>query len=383
MKFAHIGDCHLGGWSEPEMQELNLRSLQYALLKCIKEKVDFLLVTGDLFDSAYPPIDILKETFREFRKLKEAGIPVYLIAGSHDYSVSGKTFLEVLEKSGFCKNVSLFEEREGKIMLLPTILGNIAIYGYSGKKSGLEVQEIEKIKLQDAPGLFKILMLHTSIKDAIGNLPIKSVNEKTLPKVDYLALSHLHINYNKENRVYSGPLFPNTLSELEELKNGFFYIYDNGRARKEEIRLKSVSVFSFEIKNALSATEEIIKKIETEQLKDKVVIVKVSGVLEQGKSTDIDFIKIEDILKKKGAYAFLKSSTKLHSQEGELKVENVDTEALEQQMIKNFEAKNPSKFNSFIPSYLKVLQIEKEEDEKSSVFENRLLSELNKIRDKK
>jgi DNA repair exonuclease SbcCD nuclease subunit len=117
MKFAHLGDCHLGGWRQPELKDLNFRSFQYAIDKCIKEKVDFVLVTGDLFDSAYPPIDTLKDTFREFRKLKEEKISVFLIAGSHDYSVSGKTFLDVLEKSGFCKNVVVFEEKNGFIYL--------------------------------------------------------------------------------------------------------------------------------------------------------------------------------------------------------------------------------------------------------------------------
>ena len=63
MKFAHLGDCHLGGWKHPELKELNLKSFQYAIDKCIKYKVDFVLVTGDLFDSAYPSIETLKDSF--------------------------------------------------------------------------------------------------------------------------------------------------------------------------------------------------------------------------------------------------------------------------------------------------------------------------------
>src|SRR3990172_6999416 len=164
MKFAHLADCHLGGWRQPELKDLNFKSFQYALEECIKEGVDFVLIAGDLFDSAYPPIDILKEAFREFRKIKEADIPVFLIAGSHDYSAAGKTFLDVLEKAGFCKNVSIFEEREGKIVLQPTIYKNYAIYGYPGKKTSLEVDEIERIKFQESPGFFNILMLHTQIR---------------------------------------------------------------------------------------------------------------------------------------------------------------------------------------------------------------------------
>src|SRR3989344_4278040 len=97
-KFAHIADCHLGSWKQQELQNLNLESFKSAVNTCIKEKVDFVLFAGDTFDSAYPPIEILKEAFSEFRKLKEAKIPCFIISGSHDYSVSGKTFLDVLEK---------------------------------------------------------------------------------------------------------------------------------------------------------------------------------------------------------------------------------------------------------------------------------------------
>ena len=109
MKFAHLGDCHLGSWRQPELKELNFKSFQLALETCIKEKVDFILIAGDLFDSAYPSIDTLKQAFDEFRKVKEAKIPVFLIAGSHDYSVSGKTFLDVLARAGFCTNVFNYE----------------------------------------------------------------------------------------------------------------------------------------------------------------------------------------------------------------------------------------------------------------------------------
>src|SRR3989344_5968286 len=127
MKFVHMGDCHLGGWRQQELKDLNFRSFQIAIEKCIKEKADFVLIAGDLFDSAYPPIETLKDTFSEFRKLSDANIPVFLIAGSHDYSVSGKTFLDVLDKAGFCKNVEKHEIINDKIILLPTIYKNIAI----------------------------------------------------------------------------------------------------------------------------------------------------------------------------------------------------------------------------------------------------------------
>lgn len=379
MKFAHLGDCHLGGWRQPELCALNFRSFQEALRRCTKEKVDFILIAGDLFDSAYPSIDILKQTFDEFRKLKESRTPVFLIAGSHDYSVSGKTFLDVLEKSGFCKNVAVYKERNGVILLEPTINKNVAIYGYPGKKSGLEVEEIEKVRLQDSPGLFKILMLHTTIKDAIGNMPIKAVDERTLPHVDYLALAHLHINYNKDGRVYSGPLFPNNISELEELKHGSFYIFDNGTIKKEKIALKDIVSIKTEIKDARTATEKILGLLQNEEVKGKIVIIRVYGVLEQGKTADIDFQRVSIYLKEKGAFSLLKSTSKLHIAETEVETNIFGAENLEEHLLQKFEEKNPSKFNSLIPNLMRALQIEKLEDETTSTFQDRILSETNNI----
>ncbi len=105
VKFAHLADCHLGCWRQEELQDLNFKSFQKIISRCLEEKVEFILIAGDLFDSAYPPIEILKEVFQEFKRINDANIPVYLIAGSHDFSASGKTFLEVLEKAGFCINL--------------------------------------------------------------------------------------------------------------------------------------------------------------------------------------------------------------------------------------------------------------------------------------
>ena len=285
----------------------------------------------------------------------------------------------MLDNAGFSKNVAVYEERDNKIILLPTIYKNIALYGYPGKKSGLEVDEISKIKIQDSPGLFKILMLHTTLRDAVGNLPIKAVEHEKLPKVDYLALSHLHIKYNKENRVYSGPIFPNNISELEELKGGSFYIFDNGIIKREEIKIKDVITLNLTIKDALNATELIISELKKLSLHDKIVILRLHGILEKGKTTDIEFPKIESFIRENKAFSFLKSTSKLLVAEPEVQLEEIDSEDLESRIISRFEENNPSKFNSLIPHFIRVLQNEKQEDEKSLVFEERLILEINKV----
>lgn len=381
MKFSHFADCHLGGWRQPELRELNLANFQEAIEISIKENVDFVVIVGDLFDSAYPPVEILEETFFQLKKLKDSGITCFYIAGSHDYSASGKTFLSVLEKAGFCQNVFQAEERGEEILLNPTMYKNVAIYGYPGKKSGLEVGEINRVKLQDAPGFFKIFALHTSIKGAVGSLPIESVDEKKLPKADYYGLGHLHINYEKDRFVYAGPIFPNNFQELEELKTGSFYIVHTEPFALKRIPLGSKKPESIEVEitNALTATDKILSELRKKDLHDKIILLKLHGKLEHGKVSNIDFRKIEEFAKNQGSYSLIRNISKLITEEPEFKMETDDMDHLEDEIIKNYCTENKSKFNSLVNPLFNALSLEKQEDETSSVFSTRLFNEFQKI----
>jgi len=382
VRFAHFADVHLGGWKQQPLQELNFQSFKKAIDVCINSKLDFILIAGDLFDSAYPSIETLKETFAEFKKLKDAKLPCFIIAGSHDYSVSGKTFLEVLEKAGFCKNIADFEEKENKIILNPTIQEGIALYGYSGKKSGLEIYDLRKLKLNDAPGMFKILMLHTTLDKAKGTLPVDAIESDLLPKADYYALGHLHIDFQYANFVYPGPMFPNNFQELEDLHYGSFYIVDTkaeNSLQKVELKIKEIESLNIEIKNALTATEKIISELDKKDLENKIILLRVRGELENGKNSDIKFSQIEDFVMRKKAYFMLRNVHDLKTKEVELEIEVKNKENIEDEAIKIYSEQNPSDFNVLIPQLINSLSIEKQEGEKTGIFKNRLLDEAKKI----
>ena len=384
VRFAHISDVHLGGWKQQPLQDLNLESFKKAIEHCIKEKVEFVLIAGDLFDSAFPPINILKETFAEFKRLKDANIPCFLIAGSHDYSVSGKTFLDVLEKAGFCKNVTDFEEREDKIILNPTIYRGVAIYGYPGKTSGLELNELRRVQLNDAPGMFKIFMLHTTIDKAKGNLPIDALETSKVPYADYYAMGHLHIDFQYENFVYPGPIFPNNFQELEDLKHGRFYIIDTNADEKNQLKridlkIKEIETLTIEIKNTLSATEKIISEIEKKDIEDKILLLRLKGVIETGKGSDIKFSQIEEAVKRKKAYFLLKNTHELKLKETEFEINIEETDNIEEETIKSYSEKNKSNFNKEIPQLMNALLTEKQEGETTESFTNRLMDETKKI----
>jgi exonuclease SbcD len=387
VKFAHFADCHLGSWRQQELQDLNFKSFQKAVEKSIEEKVDFILMAGDLFDSAYPPIEILKETFSEFKKIKDAGIPVYLIAGSHDFSASGKTFLDVLEKGGFCINVENFEEQEdGRLKLKPTFFKDLAIFGYPGRKSGMEIEDLRKVYF-DSIYPYTIFMIHTTISDVVGNLPMDSIDKMKLPLADYYAMGHIHQIFKKTEATstfsYPGPIYPNNFQELVDLKYGSFNMCElnNGNLKIESIKipLKEVVYKEISLTDGLTATDRIITEIDRLNLNDRIFLLKLTGTLTQGKMGDVRFNEIEEFVNKKGAHVFLRNISSVKIQETEIEIESDEVENIEEKIFEEYIDKNPAEFNKFLSPLMTALSIEKNEDEKSLIFENRLMAELKHI----
>ena len=274
-------------------------------------------------------------------------------------------------------------------MINPTLYGGVAIYGYPGKKSGLEVQGLNKIKINESyQEYFRILMLHTTITEVKGNLPIESIDLDKLPKADYYALGHIHIDFEKEvnNKpvVYGGPTFPNNFKELEELKQGGFYIIDVAgytKITKKEIKLKEIESIIIKLEDALTGTQKILKELEKRDLKDKIVLLRVSGDLKKGKVSDIKFQEIQDYLEKTGVYCFLKNTSKLEAEKQEIKIklQAKEMEKVEEVLVEKYEKENPSDLNELIFPLMEVLNKEKQEGEKNIIFETRLFSELSKV----
>ncbi|MDH3352984.1 MAG: DNA repair exonuclease [Nanoarchaeota archaeon] len=390
VKFAHLADCHLGSWRQEELQKLNFQSFQRIFNRCIEEQVDFILISGDLFDSAYPPIEILKDSFAEFKKVHDAQIPVYLIAGSHDFSASGKTFLDVLEKAGFCKNIENWTaEEDGRIKLKPHMHGDIAIYGYPGRKSGMEIEDLDKVYFGSMHP-FTIFMIHTTIKDVVGTIPMDSVERRKLPLANYYAMGHIHQVFETSEAnskyVYPGPSFPNNFQELADLKYGSFQLVEtdgaNIRSHNIKIPLKEVILVEIGIDNGLTATQKIINELDRINLRDKIVLLKLKGVLTQGKTGDIRFNEIEEFIRKKEAFVCLRNISSIKIQEGGFEMEFSQTdnvENIENQIMSEYSQKNPADFNKYLPQLMTALSLEKNEDEKSIIYEDRLLSELKNI----
>jgi hypothetical protein len=386
-----MADLHIGGWQDSKMKELGLQSFKLAIDRCIQENVSFILFAGDLFNTALPQIDLIKEVAGVLRKVKDNKIPIYCIAGSHDFSPSGKTMLDVLEKAGLLTNVVKFDN-EGNLQFTE-INDNLKITGLLGKKGGLEKSDYETLNksvLESEPGK-KIFMFHTAINEfkPRGLEDMDGQDVASLPNnFHYYAGGHVHYIFQKEHGqgylTFPGALFPNNFKELEEFKHGGFYLVDeNFNPEYIPIKIKDVVSLNFDADNKTpeNLQEEILTTLNNSNLEDKIVLLRLKGILISGKPSDIKFNKIINSFPQ--AYYITKNISKLTTKKfKETEVKQGTVEEVEQQVIKEH---SPS-FN--IPEIneeditqilIDVLNKEKNEGEKNADFEKRIFSEAKQL----
>lgn len=391
-----MGDCHIGSWREPKLRDISTKAFAKAVDICIDKNMDFVLISGDLFDTALPGIERLKSVVKKLKELNNKDIPVYVIAGSHDYSPSGKTMLDVLEHAGLFVNVCKLEE--DKLNFTVDKKTGAKITGMYGKRGALEKSSYEKLNktnLEQEPG-FKIFMFHTALTELKpkGFEKMDSMSLALLPKnFDYYAAGHLHSRIEKEHGkgkiIYPGALFPNNFKELEENNRGGFYIYDNGAIRFEPVQI--LNTFNIKIncngKTPKQVEEEISAITKNKEFINTIVTLRLTGTLEQGKTSDIAFKEIFENLYSKSAFFVMKNTSKLVSKEfEETAVEESSVEDIEETIIKEHLGQvniglDKNREEELIKRLLTVLDKEKQEGEKKIDFEKRVIEELVKVLD--
>ena len=168
-KFAHMADIHIGANSNEFLKDLEIKSFNKALDKCVELEVDFILISGDFFHVAIPDLNIVHKIVKKMMELKKLKIPIYVIYGSHDYNPSSKSVIDILEVSNVVKNISDLKEKNGIIELKFIVdpKTGAKITGIPAKKMGLErtdYAKLDKKNLINEQG-FKIFMFHTEIEE--------------------------------------------------------------------------------------------------------------------------------------------------------------------------------------------------------------------------
>jgi DNA repair exonuclease SbcCD nuclease subunit len=102
--FVHTADLHLGYSQyglEARRQDFD-NVFEEIVNKTIERKPDFMIIAGDLFHQARPSNVTLENTIRSFKRLRDAGIPVLTVDGSHDLAPNSitSTILYPLDSAG-------------------------------------------------------------------------------------------------------------------------------------------------------------------------------------------------------------------------------------------------------------------------------------------
>lgn len=393
MKFAHMADCHIGSWRDPKLRDISTEAFIKAIDKCIQEQVDFILIAGDLFNTSIPRLDNLKMVVRQFKLLKDKGIPVYIVPGSHDYSPSGKTMLDVLEEAGLFVNVVKGEVIENKLKLNFTVDDNtgVKITGLLGKRGSLErgfYESLHTENLENEDG-YKIFIFHSGIDELKPKEMQKIISHPLsfLPKnFDYYAGGHMHIVQDKKiegygNIVYPGPLFPNSFSELEQLERGGFYIVEDDNLKWEPIQIYNVSKIIVDCNNKTpeQVEQEINEQIKNKEFNDTIILIRLFGFLESGKPTDINFKDIYEKLYDKAAYFVMKNTNALTTKEfEEIKIDVKSVDDVEEKLIQEhlgqikIEDLDSEKEKKLTRELMKVLSQEKVEGMTKPDFEKKI-----------
>lgn len=246
MRILHTADWHLGKIvNEFSMLPLQKEYLTKLIQQAKDQKVDALIMAGDLYDRSIPPKEAVSLANWAFTELTQnVGIPVFVIAGNHDSNERVDYGAELLSAS------NLFIEGTTKEKIRKVTLDNVNFYlcPYDDHRSIREVLQDEMIKnpedalraqldaIQDewTADEVNILVYHgfvvnyqtdEELEESDSERPLtigtaEYISVDVVEEFDYVALGHLHKTQKVKSEYirYSGSPVKYSKSEANHKK---------------------------------------------------------------------------------------------------------------------------------------------------------------------
>jgi DNA repair exonuclease SbcCD nuclease subunit len=289
------------------------RAFQELVDRTIELKPDFLIIAGDLFHQARPSNITLEHTIRNFSRLREAGIPVLAVDGSHDSAPNVVTgsILNPLDSAGL---IYYLPRHEGACWRKPD---RCYVYGVPNYRTRRKTEEslppfMNQNKPTPDPALFNIYVFHMAL-DLPGVKP-PYIEAEAPPDLlpdgfDYYAAGHVHTPYRGKFKtgllVYSG--CTETVSYDEAgMKKGFYHVRVNekGVASPEFVELESLRRFvvlehDFMGMNPSKITELATQLVKGADQEGVVIILVMKGVLPaESNRSEVDIAQLRTVAKK-------------------------------------------------------------------------------------
>ncbi len=241
MKFAHLGDLHIG---KRVNDFLMLKDQEYVFEQIIdiikNEGVDNVCIAGDVYDKQVPSLEAVA-LFDDFlTKLSTLDVGIYIISGNHD-SVERLSFAgKLLEKS----NVYLAGIYNGEVekKVVSDNFGDINIYMLPFVKPIHVKKYFPEIEISDYNQAVKMVIENTEIDTSKRNILIahqfvtgasvcdseelsigglENIDASIFDDFDYVALGHIHgaQKVSRETLRYSGTPLKYSFSEINHKKS--------------------------------------------------------------------------------------------------------------------------------------------------------------------
>jgi exonuclease SbcD len=283
LTILHFADAHIDmanyGRHDPvsglPMRVLDfLKSLDTIVDTAIKEKVDLVLFAGDAYKDRNPAPTFQREWGRRVMSLSRAGIPTLLLVGNHDTSPTlGRAHtldpfntLEVpnvlvLERPSFLRPADLWG-LPLQVIALPWVSrsGLIASQELTSTEPGKIDQAMEerltKIvqeSLDEAdPNLLIVLTAHASVQGAVygGERTVMLGGDLLLsgsvvrdPRLDYVALGHIHKAQNLNEKAHPPVIYPGSIERVDfgEAADDKFFVIAHVERSHTEVEWRKLS----------------------------------------------------------------------------------------------------------------------------------------------
>jgi len=262
MLMLHTSDWHLGR----SLHRADLRAAQAAFLDHLvstvrAEKVDVVLVAGDVYDRAVPPVDAVELCEDALLRLHATGARIVLISGNHDSARRLGFGSGLLDKAGVHLRTHL--ARLARPVLLEDAHGPVAVYGVPYTEpdavrgelpddvprghAGVLGHAVRCIEADaDARGVRRrVVMAHGWVtggaaSESERDITVGGVGQvpaDTFAGFSYVALGHLHGQQTLAPHLrYSGSPLPFSFSEAAHHKGSWLVELDaNGTKRAERV----------------------------------------------------------------------------------------------------------------------------------------------------
>ncbi|MFB3887993.1 MAG: exonuclease SbcCD subunit D [Candidatus Bathyarchaeia archaeon] len=293
--FVHAADLHLGYAQyglEARRQDFD-NAFTEIVEKTLELKPDFMIIAGDLFHQARPSNVTLETTIRSFKRLRDAGIPVLTVDGSHDSAPNSitSTILYPLDSAGLIYHLP---RHEGACWRKPDCC---YIYGVPNFRSRRKTEEalpafMEQNPPKPDPAVGNIFVLHMAVDLPSVKPPYieAEVPPELLPEgFGYYAAGHVHQRFLSRFKsgflAYSGCTETVSYDEAKYRK-GFYHVHVNekGEFQPELVELTSPRRFvvleqEFTGMNAQKITDAAAQMVRDADEEGAVIIPVLKGTL--------------------------------------------------------------------------------------------------------